>query len=152
MEYLSQNEVIHAGIEFAGDVCYSGEYGQQVYTREAEDGGVPVEGIVYENYPSGSLNYYCYYKNGIPHGEKAEFYECGKIKSYCIMDTGTIDGEKVEWYENGKIKRKQTCKYGLVLKLQEFDEDGNLVKEKKDLSEGEKITYEKWRKHYEGNS
>ena len=54
------------------------------------------------------------------------------------MNTGTVDGEKVEWYENGNIKQKKLCKYGLVLKLQEFDEDGNLINEKKDLSEGEK--------------
>lgn len=150
MEYLSQDEVVNVGIEFAGDVCYSGEYGQQVYTKEVEDGGLPVEGILYEKYPSGSLNYYCYYSNGIPHGEKVEFYECGKIKSYCIMDTGTVDGEKVEWYENGNIKRKELCKYGLVLKMQEFDKDGNLINEKKGLNESEKSLYEKWRAYYEG--
>ena len=39
MKYLSQREVVKIGIEFAGDVCYSGEYGQQVYTKESEDGG-----------------------------------------------------------------------------------------------------------------
>lgn len=149
MEYLSQDEVIRLGTEFAGDVCYSGEYGQQVYTKEMEDGGLPVEGILYEKYPSGSLNYYSYYRDGIPHGEKVEFYECGKVKSYCVMDTGTVDGEKTEWYENGTIKIKESCKYGLVLKMQEFDSDGNLINEKKDLSEDEKTIYEKWKAQYE---
>lgn len=152
MEYLSQDEVIRLGTEFAGDVCYSGEYGQQVYTKEMEDGGLPVEGILYEKYPSGSLNYYSYYRDGIPHGEKVEFYKCGKVKSYCVMDTGTVDGEKTEWYENGTIKIKESCKYGLVLKMQEFDSDGNLMNEKKDLSEDEKTIYEKRKAQYEAKT
>lgn len=55
------------------------------------------------------------------------------------MDTGTIDGDYLEWHENGNVKLKKYCKYGLVLKMQEFDEGGNLLKEKKELSEGEKL-------------
>ena len=39
MEHLSKEEVFSKGIEFAGEVCFSGEYGQQVYTKdESEDG------------------------------------------------------------------------------------------------------------------
>lgn len=34
MNILSKEEIITLGIEFAGDVCYSGVYGQQVYTKE----------------------------------------------------------------------------------------------------------------------
>lgn len=150
MKYLSLDEVIDKGIEFAGDVCYSGKYGQQVYTNELEKGGVPINGIIYERYPSGSLNYYCFYNNGIPNGQRVRFYESGKIKSYCIMDTGTIDGEHTEWYENGTIKLKEFCKYGLVLRLQEFDENGNIIKEKKELSIDEKSIYEKRLAYYEG--
>ena len=37
MKYLSIAEVVSRGIEFTGDVCYSGEYGQQVYTKEDID-------------------------------------------------------------------------------------------------------------------
>lgn len=70
------------------------------------------------------------------------------------MDTGTIDGDYLEWHENGNVKLKKYCKYGLVLKMQEFDEGGNLLKEKKELSEGEKTIYEKrvayYERHYEG--
>lgn len=31
------DEVVSRGTEFIGDVCYSGEYGQQVYTKEDID-------------------------------------------------------------------------------------------------------------------
>ena len=49
MEYLSQEIVLERGIEFNGEVCYSGEFGQQVCTKEVEDGGIPINGIIYEN-------------------------------------------------------------------------------------------------------
>lgn len=50
MKYLSVAEVVSRGTEFTGDVCYSGEYGQQVYTKEDIDGGIPIEGILYETW------------------------------------------------------------------------------------------------------
>ena len=149
MKYLSMAEVINKGTEFTGDVCYSGEYGQQVYTKEDIDGGIPVEGILYERYNNGNLCYYCFYHDGIPHGQFVEFYETGKVKSCCVMDCGTIDGEHIKWYENGNIKLKEYCKYGLVLKMQEFYEEGNVIDEKTELNEGEKEIYDKWAEYYE---
>ena len=149
MKYLSMAEVINKGTEFIGDVCYSGEYGQQVCTKEDIDGGIPVEGILYERYSNGNLCYYCFYHDGIPHGQFVEFYETGKVKSCCVMDCGTIDGEHIKWYENGNIKLKEYCKYGLVLKMQEFDEEGNVIDEKTELNEGEKEIYDKWAEYYE---
>lgn len=150
MQILSQEEVMKHGIEFIGEVCYSGQYGQQVYTCEIEDGGLPLEGILYERYSNGLLNYYSFYKNGIPNGERVYFYETGNIKSYCVMDNGTIDGEHVEWFENGSVKMKEFCKYGFVLKMQEFNENGSLVNEKTDLREDEKSIYKKRVAYYEG--
>ncbi|MCM1057126.1 MAG: hypothetical protein NC517_05905 [Firmicutes bacterium] len=152
MNYLSLDEVISSGTEFTDPVCYSGEYGEQVYTKEAEEGGIPIEGILYERWPNGLLHYYCFYRDGIPNGQRVRFFESGKIKSHCIMDAGTIDGEYIEWHENGNVKLKKQCKYGLVLKMQEFDESGNLLKEKKELSDGEKRIFEKWAAHYEGRT
>lgn len=150
MNYLSKEEVLKNGIEFAGEVCFSGEYGQQVYTKDESDGGVPVEGILYEKYSNGNLNYYAYYKDGIPNGEEVWFYESGKVKSYCIMASGTIEGEHTEWYENGSIKLVEYCKYGFVLKMQRFDENGNLIEEKNNLTDDEKRSYEKWSEYYDG--
>lgn len=149
MKYLSMAEVINKGTEFTDDVCYSGEYGQQVYTKEDIDGGIPVEGILYERYSNGNLCYYCFYHDGIPHGQRVRFYDSGKVMSCCVMDMGTIDGENIEWYENGNVKLKEYCKYGLVLKMQEFDEKGNVIDEKTELNEGEKEIYDKWAEYYE---
>ena len=108
-----------------------------------EDGGKPIDGIIYEKNEDGHVGYY---KNGIPNGESVEFYESGRLRSKCIMDRGTIDGEKVVWYENGKIKSKENCKYGLVLESSKWDEEGNLINGKKNLTEGEKRIFEKFEK------
>lgn len=143
---LTEEMILKMGIEFSGDVCYSGEYGQQVFDKPMEDGGKPIDGIVYEKYANGQVQYYAYYKNGIANGVSVEFYASGCLKSKCIMDRGTIDGEKIVWYENGKIKSRKNCKYGLVLESSEWDEGGNLIKEKKDLTEGEKNIFDKYEK------
>lgn len=150
MKILSYKEVINSGIEFTGDVCFSGEYGQQVYTSEMEDGGIPVNGILYELYPNGKLNYYAFYENGIPNGERVNFYDSGELKSYCIMEEGTIRGEHTEWYQNGTIKLQENCRYGFILNRKEFDDNGNIVYEKEVLTESEKEAYEKRVQYYEG--
>ncbi len=149
MNYLSKDEVIECGIEFAGDVCFSGEYGEQVYTKEKEEGGQPINGVLYERYENGNICYYEYHKDGISNGPRVEFYKSGKIKSYCIKDGGTIDGEYIEWYENGEVKLRKDCKYGIILSMKEFDESGILIREKKELSEGEKKLYEKFKEIYQ---
>ncbi|MGN0160754.1 MAG: hypothetical protein ACI4AQ_05145 [Lachnospiraceae bacterium] len=48
---------------------------KQVYTKEDIDGGIPVEGILYERYGNGNLCYYCFYHDGMPHGQRVEYYE-----------------------------------------------------------------------------
>lgn len=72
---LSEDKVFENGIEFAGDVCFSGIYGQQVYTRPMEEGGEPLAGLLYERYKNGHIVYYSYYKNGAKNGEFVRFYE-----------------------------------------------------------------------------
>lgn len=149
MDFLSHEQVIISGIEFAGDVCYSGEFGQQVYTTRMENGGNPINGIVYELYPNNAINYYVYYSDGVPNGERVSFYDDGKVKNYCIMNMGTIDGENIEWYDNGIVKKREYCKYGLVLWKKEMDKYGNLINEKTELTDTEKIIYKKRVEYYE---
>jgi antitoxin component YwqK of YwqJK toxin-antitoxin module len=59
------------------------------------------------------------------------------------MDTGTIDGDYTEWYESGKLRIEKTCKYGLVLSMKRYDENGNVVEEKNGLTDGETRIYKK---------
>lgn len=149
---LSQDEVLRRGIEFIEDVCYSGEYGQQVYNLPMEEGGNPITGLVYEKYSNGKINYYSYYENGIPNGEYVDFYESGQPKRHCIMNKGQILGENIVWYENGTIKLQEECKYGIVIFSKEFDEEGRVVSEKTEPNSFEKGLLEKYEKLYEGKN
>ncbi|GMQ59692.1 hypothetical protein AN1V17_40920 [Vallitalea sediminicola] len=148
---LSQDEVLKKGIEFTGDVCYSGEYGQQVYNLPIEEGGKPITGYVYEKYNNGNINYYCYYENGIKDGECIDFYETGKLKRHCMMEKGQILGKNYIWYENGNIKTKEFCKYGIVMSYKKFDEDGNIIDSKKEPNHVEKSLLEKYERLYESH-
>ncbi|WP_340398980.1 hypothetical protein [Paenibacillus sp. FSL H8-0079] len=47
---LSIEEVLLEGIEFEGEVCFSGKYGQEVFDKPIEDGGHPISGLLYERY------------------------------------------------------------------------------------------------------
>lgn len=96
-----------------------------------EEGGQPINGLLYEKYDDNYIKYYAFYKNGIMNGILAEFHKSGNLKSYCVMEKGTIDGEKTEWYENGIIKSKKNCKFGLVLNSLEWDVEGNVIREKR---------------------
>ncbi len=149
MEILSAEDVLRNGIEFDGDVCYSGENYDQVCTNEVSEGGVPINGILYERYKNGNLCYYSFYQDGIPHGPCVHFYESGKIQSYCVMDTATVEGEMVELYENGNVKLREYSQYGYTLRMQKFDVAGNLIDEKKELREDERAAYEKCVTYYE---
>ncbi|WP_058487071.1 toxin-antitoxin system YwqK family antitoxin [Defluviitalea phaphyphila] len=147
---LSQNEVLEKGIEFDGDyVCYSGEYGEQVYKLPMEEGGHPVNGLLYEKYDNGNIKYYSYYKDGIPNGEYVEFYDTGEIRRYCIMDGGQVLGEDIIWYKNGNIKLRRYWKYGIEISYEKFDEKGNIISRKIEPNDTEKELLETFKKLYE---
>lgn len=141
-------EILEEGIEFSGDVCFSGEYGQQVYDKEMEDGGHPITGLVYEKDEMGNILYYAFYDNGVQNGDFVSFYESGEIKEMRVMRNGAKWGESVLLYKDGKPKHIEECKYGIVLSYRDFDIEGRLVKEKKEPSEYEKRLLNKFQKAY----
>ena len=65
------------------------------------------------------------------------------------MKAGSKWGESVVLYENGSIKCIEECKYGIVLKYKEFDAEGILIKEKKELNDIEKRLLQKFQSVYE---
>lgn len=103
MKFLSKDEILKNGIEFAGEVCYSGEYGEQVYTKEMDEGGIPVEGILYERYDNGNIIYYEFCKEGISNGPCVYFYENGRVIN---EKKELLDYEKSIYEKREKIYKK----------------------------------------------
>lgn len=144
LNILVYSEVVNLGTEFIGEVCYSGEYGEQVYNKPMEKGGTVISGLLYERYPNDTLAYYSFYENGIPHGVTVEFYRNGQLKEYKYMEKGTIDGKNILWFESGVVKLIAENKYGFRLHYLEWDESGNLIREKQEPTTFEKKMIEKY--------
>lgn len=149
LKVKTREEILKEGIEFAGDVCFSGEHGEQVYNKEMEDGGYPITGLVYEKDNKGNILYYAFYENGVKNGEYVSFYESGKTKEMCMMKAGSKWGESVVLYENGRIKHIEECKHGITLNYKDFDTEGKLIREKKEPNYNEKKLLDKFQSVYE---
>ena len=63
-------------------------------------------------------------------GPYTEFYNApGEIvKKQGSYKGGKLDGELTEFYLDGKIQCKSTWKEGLMISLQEFDQEGRVIK------------------------
>ncbi len=141
IDILSTEDIVKQGTLWNDDIDFGGDFGQVVcwYPRSINE--KPVSGILYEKDKMGNLLNYQNYINGIQEGVGVEFYDNGCIKSYMHMKMGRIDGEKYEWYENGSIKCESTHKYGLTLTYKKYNIYGEIVEEKKVLSDREQKMY-----------
>ena len=128
---LTKDYVLKNGIDFDDDDILEQEYlSDRILDNSKEAGGKPFTGLTYETYQNGNLAYYCFYTNGFSDGDFIEFYDDGKIKSMQYMQRGRIYGIEKIWYNNGVLKSEARYEYGVCLTLKEWDEEGNLIKEK----------------------
>ncbi|MFF2484297.1 toxin-antitoxin system YwqK family antitoxin [Paenibacillus sp. NPDC058071] len=144
LNILTASEVMELGIEFIEDVCYSGEYGQQVFNKPMEEGGTAITGLLYEKRANGALAYYSFYENGIPHGVTVWFYQSGKVREHTNMERGTTTGRSISWFESGKVKSVTEKKYGFKVYGREWDENGNSIEVKNGPTDFEKIMITKY--------
>ncbi|PKQ89417.1 hypothetical protein CXK86_20435 [Paenibacillus sp. BGI2013] len=122
---LSKEEVLLNGLEFTGDVCFDGEYGDQVFDRSIEVGGNPITGLVYEKYSNGNLALYCYCLDGVPDGDYVTYYEDGKIEGFKRMHKGKIAGKSISWFMNGEIRSTSESLYGFKITYKNGMKQGN---------------------------
>lgn len=148
LKVKTKEEILKEGIEFAGNVCFSGEYGQQVYDKEMEDGGHPITGLIYEKDNNENILYYAFYEDGVKNGDYVSFYESGEIKQMSIMKAGSKWGQSVVLYQNGRIKHIEECKYGIVVTYKDYDAEGQLIGEKKEPNHNEKELLDKFQSVY----
>ncbi|MFJ7744609.1 hypothetical protein [Peribacillus sp. NPDC097295] len=68
-------------------------------------------------------------------GEMVTFYPNGRVKEIKHLDKNAFDGIQKEFYENGRIKLVEYRTFGRSVSFQKFDEQGNLLEEKKESME-----------------
>ncbi|MCM1328682.1 MAG: hypothetical protein NC253_04500 [Ruminococcus sp.] len=110
-------------------ICWSGEWGDQIYTKPMEEGGVPFSGLIYGLHKNGNLSYYRFVENGAGQGFSVKFYPNGQIQHYIIQRKGTPVGKFYYWYENGILKEENDYYDNYVISTSvSYDENGNIIK------------------------
>lgn len=129
-ELLSKDYVIKNGVlldkTFSFE-CYGDNY-EQLFDKPMDEGGKPVNGLVYDLFPDGALWGYTFYQNGYQRGDDVTFYTSGKLLRFSRY----TDKENFifEWYENGQLKMyKENCRPDVphYYRSKRFDEQGRLT-------------------------
>lgn len=94
-------------------------------------------GIAYSVFPNGNLEFYAFFRDGFKDGEFVEFYDDNKIKCIQNMRKGRTYGARRIFHKNGTKKLEARYEYGVCLTFKEWDEDGNLIKEKSKPTEND---------------
>jgi len=89
--------------------------------------GVPLTGVVYNEFPNGSLEYEESYKDGLKDGEYREWHPNGRKKCEEIRDRGALHGKSTEWHENGNLRLVSEYEHGVRMKSSEWDPNGKLI-------------------------
>lgn len=141
---LNKEFVIENGLECEKLYCDCNKYGDREFEINKEDKELMFSGISYTLYENGNLDFYCNYKDGFKEGEYVEFYKDGQLMKRQIMKHGKTNGKREEWYPSGLIKRISEYRYGICLSYTEWDENGNIIDEKKEPTEGEMVLIRKF--------
>jgi len=144
---LEKDYVLKNGIDFEEGLWFT-SVSDQVIDAPENEGGKPFNGLAYEFYPNGNLAYYCYYENGLSHGDFVEFYDDGNIKSKQYMRHGQTKGKREKWYANGQLKSIAEYELGICLSYKEWDLNGSLINEQLEPKEGMKKILVKNREFY----
>ena len=93
--------------------------------------GKPFTGIGCEYFPDSTLKSETPYKDGWVHGLAKEWYPGGQLLSECHCRRGVKFGRYREWHPNGELKIDANYELGIELEYLEWDEGGELKKQRK---------------------
>lgn len=94
--------------------------------------GEPFTGEVEDTDAEGRRIGLTSYVAGIEHGPQTEWYPTGEKHVEGQCEQGCATGEWREWHRNGKLaEHSRFNSFGELLHLRRWDEQGNLVEEKK---------------------
>jgi antitoxin component YwqK of YwqJK toxin-antitoxin module len=93
--------------------------------------GEPFTGIRYETRPDGTLWSELTYVRGLQDGASRTFYPNGQMQSQTHYKMSVAHGWDDEWYPKGGIKRRTLYELAVPVHMQEFDQEGKLIRETK---------------------
>ena len=111
---------------------------RELTTSDTDDGwmvrvnGVPFTGEVVDT-EDGRIEGITTYRDGGQDGPERWYYPDGTLESEGYYSMGTTVGEWRTWYPDGKLKEFNLFdRWGDLRKIQIWDEQGNLVRDKED--------------------
>ncbi len=133
MKILTTKEILENGINIE-DMDIIGATYQYIDPKTNQ----PYNGLGYYLGRNNHIQSYCYFSNGVQHGECVEFYKNGNPSEWYNVDKGIGHGEFKQWYEDGSLKIEGYRESSAVVRFKAYDKDGNLTDEKSGLTDQEK--------------
>lgn len=147
-ELLDKNFILSNGIDYDElEVDYDRFGDKEFIISEGKEKFF--SGIAYSLFPNGNLDFYAFFKDGFKEGDFVEFYENNNIKCIQNMQRGRTYGIRRIFYKDGTKKLEARYEYGVCLTLKEWNEEGQLIREKLEPTEDDiklRNSQEKWYK------
>jgi antitoxin component YwqK of YwqJK toxin-antitoxin module len=89
----------------------------------------PFTGMVYAIYPDGSMEYEGEYREGVSWGVTKEWYPEGQLAYESTCRNGGLHGIERRWHNNGVLASESTGEYGILVRKQQWNEQGKLTEE-----------------------
>ena len=108
--------------------------------------GEPFNGVAFES-DDGILVSETNFLGGQKSGVSREWSSTGRLVREQHFALNSLHGQSLEWYENGTLKLKGNYELGICIHEQEWDANGNLIREYRIDEEGPQfLTLQKLRK------
>lgn len=91
----------------------------------------PFNGVGYELFANGQLENETPYQDGLAEGQVSEWDEMGRLRAQYSCRKGMLHGGCKKWHANGVLMEDSHHEWGVELDCKEFDEQGQLVQQRK---------------------
>lgn len=140
---LTKKYILEQGTDFE-HLANGGSHGLEIVEFDENDNETVFTGLAYELFENGNVESYMYVKDGIKQGAFVEFYPSGNIKMVNNMVDNVSEGKQIEYFENGSVKMIEERIGGFLMTFIKYDEDGNIIEEKKEPTDFDKMMVRKF--------
>ncbi|WP_086445358.1 toxin-antitoxin system YwqK family antitoxin [Candidatus Enterococcus lemimoniae] len=140
---LTKKYILEHGTNFEY-LANGGKHGLEIVEFDENDNERVFTGLAYELYENGNLESYMFVRDGIKQGATVRFYSNGNIESISNMIDNVPEGKRIEYYENSAIKIEEERTGGFLMTFVKYDEDGNIIEEKKEPTDFDKMMVRKF--------
>jgi antitoxin component YwqK of YwqJK toxin-antitoxin module len=140
---LSKEYLLEHGTDFEY-LADGGKYGLEIVEFDKNNNEIVFTGLAYALFDNGNVEMYMFVKDGIKQGTIVRFYPNGNVESVSNMVDNVPEGKRIEYYESGAIKTIEERIGGFLMTFVTYDENGNIIEEKKEPTDFDKMMAKKF--------